>query len=130
VSGLPEIYTAGQGGLLDIAVHPDFEKNRLVYFTYSVSESGGSGTALYRARLEGMSFYTGDLFPEWKGDLFVGALAGKHLRRLELSGERVIAQEVLLSDEIGRIRDVRQGPDGHIWLLTDASNGGLYRLEP
>ena len=294
ISGLPEIYASGQGGLLDIAVHPDFEKNRWVYFTYSVSDSGGSATALYRARLEGtalrggeelyrmtrftgtrvhfgsrivfapdgslymsigdrgdrsraqrlddaagstlrfnddgsipednpfagrrgalpeiysyghrnaqgmavhpetgrvwqhehgprggdevnivkpganygwptvsfgeeyrggsigagteapgiepplihwtpsiapsgMSFYTGDLFPEWKGDLFVGALAGKHLRRLELSGERVIAQEILLSDEIGRIRDVRQDPEGHLWLLTDASNGGLYRLEP
>jgi len=294
VSGLPEIYASGQGGLLDIAVHPDFERNGLVYFTCSVSGPGGAGTALYRARLEGTSlrggeelyrlprltgtrvhfgsrivfapdgtlymsigdrgdrtraqrlddaagstlrlnddgsipqdnpfadrrnalpeiysyghrnaqgmavhpetgriwqhehgpkggdevniikpganygwpqvsfgeeyrggsigtgteapgieaplihwipsiapsgmiFYAGDLFPEWRGDLFIGALAGMHLRRLELDGDRIVSQEVLLDRKIGRIRDVRQGPDGHLWLLTDASNGVLYRLEP
>lgn len=294
VSGLPSIYASGQGGLLDIALHPDFERNRWVYFTYSVSGSGGAGTALYRARLEGtrlrdgeqlyrlpklsgagqhfgsrivfgpdgylymtigdrgqraraqqlddaagstlrfnpdgsipednpfadrqealpeiysyghrnaqgmavhpetgeiwqhehgprggdevniieaganygwprvtygeeysggeigigndapqfesplihwtpsiapsgMSFYTGDLFPEWEGDIFVGALAGQHLRRLELEGRRVVSQEVLLEKRIGRIRDVAVGPDGRLWLLTDEDNGALYRLEP
>jgi len=294
VSGLPELYSAGQGGLLDIALHPDFTANRLIYFTASVSGPGGAGTALYRARLtgsaledirelyrlprftstrvhfgsrivfapdgtlymsigergdrrraqrlddaagsilrftddgnipednpfvdrrgalseiysyghrnpqgiavhpqtgeiwthehgprggdevniirsgrnygwplvtfgeeyrggtigmgteapgivsplihwtpsiapSGMAFYTGDRFPEWKGDLFVGALAGKHLRRLELDGNRIIGQEVLLENQIGRIRDVEQGPDGYLWLLTDESDGGLYRLEP
>ena len=294
VRGLPDIYASGQGGLLDIAVHPDFGENRLIYFTYSASGPGGSGTALYRARLDGnelrdgeelyrlprftgtrvhfgsrivfapdgtlymsigdrgdrtraqqiddsagstlrfnddgsipddnplagrvgalpeiysyghrnaqgmavhpqtgriwqhehgprggdevnilkpganygwpavtfgeeyrggsigtgtaapgieppllhwtpsiapsgMSFYTGNLFPEWRGNLFVGALAGKHLRRIELDGERAVSQEVLLKDRIGRIRDVRQGPDGFLYLLTDAADGSLYRLEP
>ena len=294
VTGLPSIYSSGQGGLLDIALHPDFERNRWVYFTYSVAGSGGGGTALHRARLEGtrlmdgeqlyqlpkltgtrrhfgsrivfgqdgylymtigdrgdrfraqalddaagstlrfnadgsipadnpfvdrrdalpeiysyghrnaqgmavnpdsgavwqhehgprggdevnvvkpganygwprvtygeeytggeigigtdapqyespiihwtpsiapsgMSFYTGGLFPQWRGDIFVGALAGKHLRRLELDGRRVTGQEVLLKNRVGRIRDVAVGTNGKLWLLTDEDNGALYRLEP
>ena len=294
VVGLPDIYSTGQGGLLDIAVHPDFQDNKFIYFTYSASGVGGAGTVLYRARLEGdrlrdgeqlyqlprftrtnvhfgsrlvfapdgtlymsigergerqraqqltdaagstlrlnpdgsipgdnpfvnrdnalpeiysyghrnaqgmavhpdtgriwqhehgprggdevniikaganygwprvsfgeeyrggsigtgsdapgieaplihwtpsiapsgMSFYTGDLFQEWQGDLFVGALAGQHLRRLELEGKRVVDQEVLLQGRIGRIRDVKVGPEGYLWLLTDEQNGSLYRLKP
>lgn len=78
----------------------------------------------------GMMFYTGDAFPQWRGDLFVGALVKEHLRRVELDGDRVVAEEVLLEWAIGRVRDVRQGPDGMIYLLTDESNAGLYRLEP
>jgi len=294
VVGLPDIYSTGQGGLLDIAVHPDFQDNKFIYFTYSASGVGGTGTVLYRARLEGgrlrdgeqlyqlprftrtnvhfgsrlvfapdgtlymsigergerqraqqltdaagstlrlnpdgsipgdnpfvnrdnalpeiysyghrnaqgmavhpdtgriwqhehgprggdevniikaganygwprvsfgeeyrggsigtgsdapgieaplihwtpsiapsgMSFYTGNLFQEWQGDLFVGALAGQHLRRLELEGKRVVDQEVLLQGRIGRIRDVKVGPEGYLWLLTDEQNGSLYRLKP
>jgi glucose/arabinose dehydrogenase len=76
----------------------------------------------------GMMFYTGDLFPEWKGNLFVGALAGQHLVRLVLNGERVMAEESLLTDFHQRIRDVRQGPDGAVYLLT--GGGGLVRLTP
>ena len=75
----------------------------------------------------GMMFYTGDLFPEWKGNLFVGALAGQQLVRLVLNGERVVAEEKLLLDLKQRIRDVRQGPDGAVYLLT---SGGLLRLTP
>ncbi|MFP4618905.1 MAG: PQQ-dependent sugar dehydrogenase [Spirochaetaceae bacterium] len=294
IEGLPSLFASGQGGLLDVAVHPDFSRNKLVYFTYSAEGSGGAGTALYRARLEenrlkggevlyslpqfsssrvhfgsrivfapdgtiymsigergarqraqrlddaagstlrlnddgsipednpfvdrdealpeiysyghrnaqgmavhpdsgevwqhehgprggdevniikagknygwpkvsygeeysggsigegaeapgieppllhwtpsiapsGMTFYSGDLFPRWRGDLFVGALAGEHLRRVEFDGHEVMEQEVLLHRRIGRIRDVRTGPDGRIWLLTDAGNGGLYVIEP
>jgi len=77
-----------------------------------------------------MMFYTGNKFPGWQGNLFIGALAGKHLRRLVLDGETVVHQEVLLEDKVGRIRDVEQGPDGYIWIITDADKGGLYRLEP
>jgi aldose sugar dehydrogenase len=76
----------------------------------------------------GMMFYTGDLFPEWKGNLFVGALAGQHLARLVLNGERVVAEESLLTDFKQRIRDVRQGPDGAVYLLT--TGGGLVKLTP
>ena len=79
----------------------------------------------------GMAFYDGDRLPKWKGDLFVGALAGAHLRRLRLDGAKVAEQEALLSDLGERIRDVRSGPDGFLYVLTDsASNGRLLRLEP
>ena len=78
----------------------------------------------------GMAFYTGDLFPEWQGDIFAGALAGQHLRRVELDGNRVVAQEMLLPGTVGRVRDVRQGPDGALYILTDAARGALYRLAP
>jgi glucose/arabinose dehydrogenase len=76
----------------------------------------------------GMMFYTGNLFPEWKGNLFVGALAGQHLARLVLKGERVVAEEKLLTELKQRIRDVRQGPEGAIYLLT--GGGTLLRLLP
>ena len=78
----------------------------------------------------GMAFYDGEAFPEWQGDLFVGALRSQLLARLELDGERVVAEERLLEGAIGRIRDVEVGPDGYLYLLTDESDGGLYRLEP
>ena len=78
----------------------------------------------------GMAFYDGDKFPNWRGDLFVGALAHTHLRRLELDGDRVVAQEALLKDLDERIRDVRVGPDGYIYVLTDSGDGQLIRLEP
>jgi glucose/arabinose dehydrogenase len=77
-----------------------------------------------------MTFYTGEAFPEWRGNLFVGALAGQHLARLVLDGDRVVAEERLLEGAVGRIRDVRQGPDGLLYLLTDAPNGSLLRLQP
>ena len=73
-------------------------------------------------------FYTGDMFPEWKGNLFVGSLVGKCLIRLVLDGNRVVAEEHLLTDLGQRIRDVRQGPDGALYVLTDA--GSLLRLTP
>ena len=78
----------------------------------------------------GMEVYTGDAFPAWRGDLFVGALKAQQLRRLVRKGGEIVEQEVLLQGVIGRIRDVRQGPDGLLYLLTDERNGGLYRLEP
>jgi glucose/arabinose dehydrogenase len=78
----------------------------------------------------GMAFYDGAAFPEWRGDLIVGALAGELLVRLELDGERAVEEEWLLDGALGRIRDVAVGPDGSLYLLTDESAGGLYRLEP
>ena len=78
----------------------------------------------------GMTFYTGEKFPRWQGNLFVGALRGTHLRRLTLEGDRVIGQEILLSRLNERIRDVRNGPDGYLYILTDSSDGHLIRLEP
>jgi glucose/arabinose dehydrogenase len=78
----------------------------------------------------GMAFYQGDAFPQWQGDLFVGALSGQLLARLELDGEQVIEEERLLDGVLGRIRDVRVGPDGYLYLLTDHADGALLRLEP
>jgi len=78
----------------------------------------------------GMLFYTGDKFPAWRGNLFVGALAGTLVSRLEIDGNRVTGEERLLSQLDSRIRDVRQGPDGLIYLLTDSSRGRLLRLRP
>jgi aldose sugar dehydrogenase len=80
--------------------------------------------------VSGLAFYTADLFPGWKGNLFTGALAGEHLERLVLEGDKVVAHEKLLSDLGERIRDVRQGPDGALWLLTDSSNGRVIRVTP
>lgn len=77
----------------------------------------------------GAAFYTGDLFPGWKGNLLVGALAGQALHRLVLEGEQVVAEEVLLRGG-NRIRDVRQGPDGAVWLLTDDPQGEVLRVAP
>lgn len=297
INGLPEIHATGQGGLLDIALHPDYEDNGWIYFTYSSPGDGGTGTALARARLDtteltdleilytqepkrspgrhygsrivfpgdgtvmftigdrgnrslsqemddpsgttmrlnydgsipddnpfvdtdgvlpeiytyghrnaqgmdlhpetgevwqhehgprggdelniiragnnygwpdatygteysddspiginpdedpdivdpllhwsptsiapsGMAFYTGNRFSDWEGDIFVGALAQQHIRRVIMDGEEITGEEELLRDEVGRIRDVRTGPDGYLYFLTDHSGGGLYRLEP
>src|SRR5262245_13666057 len=76
----------------------------------------------------GAAFYTGELLPEWKGNLFVGALAGQALHRLVLDDERVVGEEKLLADLGERIRDVRQGPDGALWLLTDHPDGRVLHL--
>jgi glucose/arabinose dehydrogenase len=78
----------------------------------------------------GLMFYTGDRFPNWKGNAFVGALGFRLLVRLELDGERVSVEERLLDDMSQRIRAVVQGPDGCIYLLTDESDGRIMRIEP
>jgi glucose/arabinose dehydrogenase len=78
----------------------------------------------------GLAFYTGDKFPRWRGNLFIGALRGRHLARLVLDGRKVIGQERLLAGLGERIRDVRQGPDGAIYILTDSRNGRILRLVP
>jgi glucose/arabinose dehydrogenase len=78
----------------------------------------------------GMAFYDGEAFPEWRGDLFVGSLKFRLLVRLEIRDGRIVAEERLLADRLGRIRDVRVGPDGLLYLLTDADDGRLVRLVP
>ncbi len=78
----------------------------------------------------GLSFYTGDAFPGWKGSLFIGSLRFSLLVRLELDGTQVKREERMLQQQIGRIRDVRQGPDDNLYLLTDMPDGMLFRIEP
>src|SRR5690606_12350910 len=78
----------------------------------------------------GMQFYTGDAFPEWRGHLFIGAMRDQRLVRLVLEGERVVGEEHLLTERNRRIRDVRQGPDGALYLVTDHDDGELLRIAP
>ena len=76
--------------------------------------------------------YTGDRFPQWRGNLFTGGLVGQQLARLSLQGQRVVNEETLVP-QMGRIRDVRQGPDGFIYLVTEDRDGKptpVLRMEP
>jgi glucose/arabinose dehydrogenase len=79
----------------------------------------------------GLMFYTGERFPQWRGNAFVGGLAAQQLSRLEMDGNRVVHEEVLFKGTLNqRVRDVEQGPDGLIYLLTDEDDGKLLRIEP
>jgi glucose/arabinose dehydrogenase len=80
--------------------------------------------------LSGMIFYTGDKLPGWKNSIFAGGLSGLQLVRLEIEGERVVAEEKLLRERCKRMRDVRQGPDGLIYVITDDDNGEILRIGP
>jgi aldose sugar dehydrogenase len=91
-------------------------KDSIMHWTPSIAPSG-------------MAFYTGDQFPLWQGDIFVGALAGQHLRRVKFKGTKPIAQEKLLESLEARIRDVRNGPGGALYVLTNGSEGQLIKLQ-
>ena len=78
----------------------------------------------------GLAFYDGDKFPRWRGNLFVGALRGQLLVRVKLDGESVVAKERLLTRFGNRIRDVRVGPNGNLYLLLDENNAPIWRMEP
>jgi glucose/arabinose dehydrogenase len=78
----------------------------------------------------GIGFYNGKLFPAWQGNLFVSALAGKYLIRLELNNERVMGEERLLTELNTRIRDVHEGPDGALYVMTDGNGGKILKLTP
>lgn len=125
--------------------HPEAGKNYgWPVITYGVDYSGARiGVGTHKAGMEqpvyywdpsiapsGMMFYTGHKFPAWTGSLFVGALKSQLLSRLTLQGDRITGEQRLLEGLQERIRDVRQGPDGFIYLLTDSSEGRILRLEP
>jgi aldose sugar dehydrogenase len=117
--GWPEISYGEEygGGTIGPTEAPGMEQP-VTYWVPSIAPSG-------------MDFYTGDAFPGWKGNLFVGALRGRHLRRVVLDGTEVVSEELIrLTDSPQRVRDVKQGPDGYLWILIDESNAPLYRLEP
>jgi glucose/arabinose dehydrogenase len=78
----------------------------------------------------GAQWYTGNAFPAWKGNLFVGGLVAKALVRLEMKGDRVAGEEHLLTGRGQRVRDVRQGPDGALYVVTDEENGELWKVAP
>ncbi|MDG4595380.1 MAG: PQQ-dependent sugar dehydrogenase [Candidatus Contendobacter sp.] len=76
----------------------------------------------------GLTFYTGDIYPRWKGDLFSGALKFGQIRRIDLDGDRIVGEEKLTFGR--RVRDVRQGPDGYLYVLTDEDDGALLKIVP
>lgn len=96
---------------------PGFEQPLKVWMPVSVAPSG-------------MVFLTSERYPGWKGSVFLGTLRGQSLLRLELDGQKVVKEEALLSGGNARIRDVRQGPDGYLYVLTDSADGQLLRLQP
>jgi glucose/arabinose dehydrogenase len=107
----------GSGTKIGEGTHKAGMEQPIYYWTPSIAPSG-------------MAFYTGDRFKPWQGNLFVGSLKFQLLVRLELDGEKVTHEERMLEGVLGRIRDVRQGPDGLLYLLTDEDNGKLARLLP
>jgi glucose/arabinose dehydrogenase len=78
----------------------------------------------------GMQFYTGSAFPEWRGNIFIGGLASQRLVRLVIKDNRVTGEEHLLTDRGKRVRDVKQGPDGALYVVTDEAKGELWRIAP
>ncbi|HET7275219.1 MAG TPA: PQQ-dependent sugar dehydrogenase [Longimicrobiaceae bacterium] len=78
----------------------------------------------------GAQWYTGEAFPDWRGDLFIGGMVANALVRLEMEDGRVVGEEHLLTDRGQRVRDVRQGPDGALYIVTDEDNGELWRVAP
>ncbi len=166
---LPEIWSYGHRNIQGMGIHPETgdlwanehgpqggdELNLIepgLNYGWPVIGYGvnyGSGSAIHdtthRAGMEqpvhywvpsiatsGHMIYTGDRFPEWRGSLFVGGLAGQQIARLEMDGRDVAAEETLLED-YGRVRAIEQGPDGYIYVAIDRDSGGepgIIRLEP
>jgi aldose sugar dehydrogenase len=103
------------GATIGVGTHKAGMEQPIFYWDPSIAPSG-------------MTFYTGDKFQAWKGNVFVGALAGQLLSRLTLEGEKVVSEERLFVGMNKRIRDVRQGPDGYLYLLVDAAEGEILRV--
>jgi glucose/arabinose dehydrogenase len=78
----------------------------------------------------GMAFVTKDVYPSWKGSLLVGALAHQRVARLTLQGNKIVRDDHMLAELGERIRDVREAPDGYIYLLTDSDTGSILKLIP
>ena len=105
------------GAKIGIGTHKEGMEQPVYYWDPSIAPSG-------------MAFYTGEKFPGWRGSVLVGALAGSLVARLELDGDKVAREERILAELGERIRDVRQGPDGLVYLLTDSAQGRILRLRP
>lgn len=162
---LDEIYSYGHRNVQGLALHPETgqiwisehgpkggdELNLIAagknygwpVITYGEEYGGGKIGETHAAGMEqpirywtpaiapsGTTFYTGDAFSAWKGDLFIAALVSQRLLRLRLSNNRVVSQEVLLADLGYRLRHVAEGPDGFLYLLIDQENAPLLRLRP
>lgn len=107
----------GSGTPIGEGTHKEGMAQPLYYWVPSIAPSG-------------MTFYDGDRYPDWYGDLFIGSLKFRLLVRLDMEDGHIVREQRLLKNELGRIRDVRQGPDGYLYLLTDSEKGMLVRLLP
>lgn len=107
----------GSGTKIGKGTHKKGMEQPIYYWVPSIAPSG-------------MAFYEDNLFPKWKDNLFVGSLKFRLLVRLELQGDKVVHEERLFKDAFGRIRDVRAGPSGSLYLLPDENDGSLIRLDP
>ena len=114
VDGVPDVDYGGQGGLGDVALHPEFAAP-VVWWTPVISPGG-------------FMVYDGELFSDWYGDGFIAGLSSKSLVRIEFEGD--VAREAERFDMGKRMRAVVQGPDGAIWMLEDKKGGRLLRLTP
>ena len=114
VDGVPDVDYGGQGGLGDVALHPEFAAP-VVWWTPVISPGG-------------FMVYDGELFSDWYGDGFIAGLSSKSLVRIEFEGD--VAREAERFDMGRRMRAVVQGPDGAIWMLEDKKGGRLLRLTP
>ena len=126
----PEVYSLGHRNIQGAALHPVTGE----LWAAEHGPQGGDEVNRVRPGLNsvapsGLAFLTSDRYPAWKGNLFMGTLRGQALIRLTLDGNRVTGEERLLEDLNARIRDVRQGPDGWLYVLTDGADGRLLRLE-
>lgn len=105
------------GAKIGVGTHKKGMQQPLYYWDPSIAPSG-------------MAFYSANRFTQWKGNLFVGSLKHRYVARLVLDGDKVVGEERLLEGLRSRIRDVRQGPDGYLYVLTDSTNGRFIRVEP
>ncbi len=105
------------GAQIGVGTHKEGMEQPLYYWDPSIAPSG-------------MAIYSGRLWPEWEGDIFVGALKFQLISRLEREGEEITGEERLFEGVYGRIRDVAEGPEGALWFLTDEDPGGLFRIRP
>jgi len=152
----PEIYTYGNRNIQGIASHPTTNQIWTIEHgpqggdelnlmkpgvNYGIGTKIGEGT-----HKDGMSqpvhywvpsiatssvlFYSGEKFPNWKGNAFVSSLRFGQLARLEMADNKVVKEERLINGAVGRIREVKEGPDGLLYILTDDTNGKLLRIKP
>ncbi|MEC8787583.1 MAG: PQQ-dependent sugar dehydrogenase, partial [Pseudomonadota bacterium] len=103
------------GDIISDKTHMDGMKQPWLYWDPSIAPSG-------------LTFYQGDMFKEWNGDILVGSLKFTHLRRIKVEGGKPEEQFEYVRDNHARIRDVEVGPEGAIYLLTDAPNGKVLKL--
>ncbi|HGT5183042.1 PQQ-dependent sugar dehydrogenase [Escherichia coli] len=137
LSGVPDVWAHGQGGLLDVVLAPDFAQSRRIWLSYSeVGDDGKAGTAVGYGRLSDDLSKVTDFrtvfrqMPKLSTGNHFGALKDKDVIVMSVNGDKVTEDDRILTDRGQRIRDVRTGPDGYLYVLTDESSGELLKVSP